>query len=53
MKRKKWTPEERAAYFARYEESQGRLRKRIEYWRQKAEEQEAREREAQERRRSS
>ena len=44
MKRKKWAPEERAAYFARYEDSQRRLRERIEYWRQKAEEQEARER---------
>ena len=47
---KKWTPEERAAYFARYEESQRRLRERIEYWQQKIEEQKAREREAQERR---
>jgi hypothetical protein len=44
MKKKKWTPEERAAHMARYEEAQGRLRERLEYWRQKAEEQEARER---------
>ena len=53
MKKKKWTPEERAAYQARYEYTQGLLRKRIEYWQQKAVEQESREREAQERRRSS
>jgi hypothetical protein len=53
MMKKKWTPEERAAYQARYEYTQGLLRERIEYWRPKAEEQEAREREAQERRRSS
>jgi hypothetical protein len=41
MKRKKRTPEERAAYEARYQSVQRRLRERIEYWRAKAEEEEA------------
>ena len=42
MKRKKRTPEERAADEARYQSLQRRLRERMEYWRAKAEEKEAR-----------
>jgi hypothetical protein len=41
MKRKKRTPEERAADEARYQSLQRRLRERMEYWRVKAEEEEA------------
>jgi hypothetical protein len=40
MKRKKRTPEERAADEARYQSLQRRLRERMEYWRAKAEEEE-------------
>ena len=41
MKRKKRTPEERAADEARYQSLQRRFRERMEYWRAKAEEEEA------------
>jgi hypothetical protein len=41
MKRKKRTPEERAADEARYQSLQRRLRERMEYWRTRAEQEEA------------
>lgn len=41
MKRKKRTPEERAADDARYEDQLRRLQERIDYWRVKSEERRA------------
>jgi hypothetical protein len=41
MKRKKRTPQERAADEARYEDQMRRLQERIEYWRAKSEERRA------------
>ncbi len=41
MKRKKRTPEERAAAKARYEDQMRRLQERIDYWRAKSDERRA------------